>query len=188
MISAMAALVIDAHLRDHPTQPPTMPDSNATKPACTPGSRSEASTPTSASEVCTPTDSPELKPELVPDIKADTELSIIERESTTTTPVSTSAKDIPAIPILSHTPEQIYKSKPVILHELELKTEMKTIEPESSTQVPDPVPEPPRVRPTLPPKADTDTAFEVKKQEQRRWQGMYDRNRAANPGAVQGGK
>ncbi|KAH7312032.1 hypothetical protein BKA65DRAFT_558657 [Rhexocercosporidium sp. MPI-PUGE-AT-0058] len=43
-------------------------------------------------------------------------------------------------------------------------------------------------RPTLL-HANTDTLFEVAREEQRvkrRWRGMYDRNRAANPGATHG--
>ncbi|KAK0105316.1 hypothetical protein ONS95_004301 [Cadophora gregata] len=42
------------------------------------------------------------------------------------------------------------------------------------------------IRPKLP-HANTDTQFEVVKEVQRverRWRGMYDRNRAANPGAI----
>lgn len=65
--------------------------------------------------------------------------------------------------------------------ETEIKPEMKT---ENVTLAP--AVDSLLARPTLP-HANTDTVFEVAKEAQRaerRWRGMYDRNRAANPGAT----
>lgn len=67
-----------------------------------------------------------------------------------------------------------------------IKVEKTKTENKPENIVPAPAAKSVAVRPTLP-HAKTDTEFEVIKETERverRWRGMYDRNRAANPGAT----
>lgn len=88
-------------------------------------------------------------------------------------------------------PPQNYDDKLVVLHELQVHTKSVPTEPEPApasisahASVPAPLAEMPLARPPLAPRAETDTVLEVKTQKPHRWGGMYDRNRAANPGAI----
>ncbi|PVH86251.1 hypothetical protein DL98DRAFT_11052 [Cadophora sp. DSE1049] len=105
--------------------------------------------------------------------------------SNTTTPGSTSEPT---------TPKDSPKVEPVNLPTINTGFELESTKPKTKieTKVENTAPAPaPAVnslvaRPTLP-HANTDTVFEVAKEVQRverRWRGMYDRNRAANPGAT----
>ncbi|KAL2062237.1 hypothetical protein VTL71DRAFT_6503 [Oculimacula yallundae] len=105
--------------------------------------------------------------------------------SNTTMPTTTSEatpKDSPKLEPVEFSAAQHNKSL-----EESPKTKAKA-ESETENNALAPAVDPVLARPTLP-HANTDTVFEKAKGAQRverRWRGMYDRNRAANPGATRG--